>query len=587
MIAEIGERHRRLLGLSFALVIVLVVFSYPLMQGSIRGHDSRTHLSWLLSLMEAWRTGALYPRWLPDQFAGLGSPVFYYYPPFSSFFFSTVDWLSFHQLGAGRVMVVSGFLLSLASTGTFYWWARGAAGGSVFALVAAVFYGVAPYHFQIDYLARGAMAEFAAFVWIPLIFGGIQRWLQGQRWPDLFWLMVGCAGLFLTHLLSGMLVAMVAAPYAVLSLLSIRSRQPAVPLRRLLGATALPLVLAVMLSVGVAACYVLPALNLLPYMNQAALMYSGIDQTSLLHALDPGKTKSFLMIAGIAVLYGVGALALLLRHWSGRRSVQPAPEERTRNFELLFWCGVVLMLLLFMLGGLNILLHPPSPLQKIQFLWRALVVQEFAACSLVCFAGAGRVRAAAAKWAQTVALVLLSLFAVVSAMAAKKLYADPHAEDPARTEHVRLRMGPPEYIPLQAQELLPAQQVALYPKVMVGQAEITGFVRTTGPVGFQIKVRAAVPATVAMPAFTFPGWQVKDETGRELQAGTSTPYALVTVPVEPGDHTYTVSRVSLPQERLANGISWAAVLLSLIFLWLVRRLRARSSVAVLAAREAC
>ncbi len=585
MIAEICKRHRTLLGLLFALVIVLVVFSYPLMQGSIRGHDSRTHLSWLLSLMEAWRTGALYPRWLPDQFAGLGSPVFYYYPPFSSFFFSTVDWLSLHQLGVGRVVVISGIVLSLASAGTFYWWARGVAGGSVFALVAAVFYGVAPYHFQIDYLARGAMAEFAAFVWIPLIFGGIQRWLHGQRWPDLFWLMVGCAGLFLTHLLSGMLVAMVAAPYVVLSLAPMRSGQPAVPLRRLLGAVLLPLVLAVMLSVGVAACYVLPALSLLPYMNQAALMYSGIDQTSLLHALDPGKTKSFLMIAGIAVLYSVGALALLLRQWTGRRSVQPPSQASARSFELVFWCGVVLTLLLFMLGGLNVLLRPPSPLQKIQFLWRALVMQEFAACSLICLAGAGMARAGVAKWRQTVALVLLALFAVVSAMAAKKLYADPHAEDPAKTEHVRLRMGPPEYIPLQAQELLPAQQVAQYPKVLAGQAEITGFARTTGPVGFQIKVRAAGPATVAVPAFTFPGWQVKDETGRELQVGMATPYALVTVPVEQGDHTYTVWRVSLPQERLANGISLAAVLLLLVFLWLVRRLHARSAVAVRESRE--
>ncbi|EJM98514.1 hypothetical protein [Herbaspirillum sp. YR522] len=568
MSAAFGGNRRVMAALLFVLAVTLVVFYQPLIHGSIRGHDSRTHISWLLSVMDAVRAGSFYPRWLPDQFAGLGAPVLYYYPPLTSLLFALVDQLSLHRLPVGSVIVVATLLLSLASSATFYLWARGFSRGAI-ALAAAVFYGVAPYHFQIDYMARGAMAEFAAFVWIPLIFAGIQRWFGNGGRGALALVMAGCAGLFLTHLLTGMLVAMAAVPYVLLRTFARDGAATSAPMATVVQKRLLPLFVAAVLSVGLAACYVVPALTLLPFLNQAALMFSGIDQSALVHAFDADKPKSFVMIAGIAMLYTLLAVLLGALSWR-RRDAGAAVGARQPVTDVLFWSAAVVLFFAFMLGALNVLVAPPSPLGKIQFLWRALVVQEFAVCTL--FVLAGRVLVdqwhdvAAARYVKLAALVLVVGFAAFSSMLSKKLYADPRIEEPAGSEHVRLRMSPPEYFPPGAQAPLPPAEVAKYPAVVEGSAEIVAFKAEKYPSRFELTVRASGPATIALPAYGFPGWVTAEAGQSSYPVTTATPYKLLAVEVGAGSHVITVKRTALLQERIGNWISLAALLLSALFL---------------------
>jgi hypothetical protein len=566
--AVFGSRGR-IAGILFILVIALIVFYQPLIHGSIRGHDSRTHISWLLSVMDAVRAGSFYPRWLPDQFAGLGAPVLYYYPPFSSLFFALIDQLSMHRLPVGSVIVVATFLLSLASSAAFYYWARSFSGG-VIALAAAAFYGVAPYHFQIDYMARGAMAEFAAFIWIPLIFAGIQHWLRSQRWGALAIVIVGCAGLFLTHLLSGMLVAIAAIPYVLMQVFGPANNDGAGTVSTRLKKKLLPLVIAAVLSAGLAACYVVPAITLLPFLNQAALMFSGIDKTSLLHAFDPDKPKSFAMIAGMASLYLLGAVVLTLLCWRRRRTL--AGKDVSSDLrDTYFWAAIVVFFFVFMTGALNILVAAPSPLGKIQFLWRALVVQEFAICTLICLAGKLLIERMTnvqrAKHLQLAALVCVAVFALGNSYLSKKLYADPRIEEPVGSEHVRLRMSPPEYFPPGALAPVPAEQIANFPKVVAGTAEIVSFKAEKYPSRFELKVMAKGAATIALPAYGFPGWEVADETQHIYPPATATPYKLLAIEVGDGMHLLSIKRTSLPLERMGNWISLISLLITVIFLF--------------------
>ncbi|MCA1322642.1 hypothetical protein [Herbaspirillum sp. alder98] len=567
-----GGNRRGIAALLFVLAVTLLVFYQPLIHGSIRGHDSRTHISWLLSVMDAVRAGSFYPRWLPDQFAGLGAPVLYYYPPFTSLFFALVDQLSRHQLPVGSVIVSATFLLSLASVGTFYLWARGFSRGAI-ALAAAVFYGIAPYHFQIDYMARGAMGEFAAFVWIPLIFAGLQRWFRAANWKSLALVIVGCAGLFLTHLLSGMLVAMAAVPYVLLRAFVRQEGAAPVPLAVVLRAKLLPLLIAAVLSVGLAACYVVPAITLLPFLNQAALMFSGIDQTALHHAFDPDKPKSFAMIAGVASFYTLAAVTLMWLSWRRRRTLADGAAREALG-DIVWWSAVVVFFFIFMMGALNLLVTPPSPLGKIQFLWRALVVQEFALCTLFVLAGKVLVEqgrnVVLAKYVKVAALLLVVGFAAGSSFLSKKLYADPRTEEPAGTEHVRLRMSPPEYFPPGAKAPVPAEEVSRYPAVVAGTAEIVSFKAERYPSRFELNVRATGPATIALPAYGFPGWSITDDSQHAYALTTATDYKLLAVEVGPGAHVISVKRSAVPQERIGNWVSLISLLLTAIFLLVVR-----------------
>ena len=62
---------------AFALLLIL-----PALLSPLKLHDSFwIDWVWVDQFGEQLRQGQLYPRWLPASHDGLGSPVFYYYPP--------------------------------------------------------------------------------------------------------------------------------------------------------------------------------------------------------------------------------------------------------------------------------------------------------------------------------------------------------------------------------------------------------------------------------------------------------------------------------------------------------------------------
>jgi uncharacterized membrane protein len=69
-------------------LLVLVAFAvlccWPLFTHGLPdlGHDSISHVTWQKSFSSQFWRGELYPRWLSDQNKGLGSPTYYFYPPF-------------------------------------------------------------------------------------------------------------------------------------------------------------------------------------------------------------------------------------------------------------------------------------------------------------------------------------------------------------------------------------------------------------------------------------------------------------------------------------------------------------------------
>lgn len=65
------------------------------------------------------------------------------------------------------------------------------------ALIASILYMVAPYRLA-DMYIRFALAEFTAFIFIPIVFQGIYNLLQGNQKKH-FYITIGAAGLILTH----------------------------------------------------------------------------------------------------------------------------------------------------------------------------------------------------------------------------------------------------------------------------------------------------------------------------------------------------------------------------------------------------
>jgi hypothetical protein len=229
---------------------LVFVFCWPLLFHGIPklSSDAVVHAAWDKSFSNQLAAGEWYPRWLPEDFVGLGSPVFFYYPPIASYGASAFRFISGARDPDGWFEAGYGcFLAVLLSSIAAYFWLRPHAPGEA-ALAGAAIYVIAPYHVAVDLYARGATAELWSFVWLPLIALSVEALGRRSKWgfPGLA---ASYALLTMTHLPTVLIfspVVLAAGFYLA-------------PPKRAL-ATGLRAIGAMTLGVGLAAIYLIPAM---------------------------------------------------------------------------------------------------------------------------------------------------------------------------------------------------------------------------------------------------------------------------------------------------------------------------------------
>ncbi|KQQ46360.1 hypothetical protein ASF61_18360 [Duganella sp. Leaf126] len=572
-------------------VVLLALFAPALVFGARASDDIPWHFIWLQSYLDAVRHGELYPRWMPDAMAGMGSPAFYFYPPFATMFFALVDMIFLHQLPLAYVIAVSACAMGLASAAFFYSWARNFASVRVSALLGLA-YAAAPYHLLTDYYNRGALGEYAAYVWVPLIFHAAHRYLvtAGVRWLAL--LAAAVTGLFFTHLLSAMIVGPVIAAYVLLALFGRQRRGNAGPG---ITVTLASMVAVALLAVGVAGLYFIPALTLFDAANTAALYARPIEATRLFARLSVHDNPVVTRYTLFAAIYLALTAYLLAEYLRARRRAAVAPAGLgTSGATVLMWTVVTALCGLFMWGKLGFVFEAPSPYRSLQFLSRLLIVVEFVLLTLVAVVFA--VLPAPAE-RQRIASVLLLVFAgllVYQALALfKKFEHMPIAvNEVALSPRVQYRITPPEYYPKGAPfasavdqllpQLAPHLDASEQAWIVDGSGRIETVAQSHGD--FVLRVTAATAVSVAIRQFYFPGWVAQDQQGRRLPVTAATPFRFATVQVGAGTHTLRIAREPLPVEGWAKKLSSLSLALLLMVLgalgWAARRRASRAAPAM-------
>jgi uncharacterized membrane protein len=106
--------------------------------------------------------GNLYPRWLPLSHGGLGSPVFYYYPPLAFYLAGLFGLIGLPTYAS----IVAAFFTGFVASGfAMFAWLKNSAKAP---LLGALLYMAAPYH-VLDFTSRGSIADFIAITFIPLV----------------------------------------------------------------------------------------------------------------------------------------------------------------------------------------------------------------------------------------------------------------------------------------------------------------------------------------------------------------------------------------------------------------------------------
>jgi len=294
-------------------------------RGSPSGHDFEFHLFSWMEVLGQWKHGIAYPRWAALAYWGYGEPRFLFYPPAS--------W----TLGAAL-----GFALPWTMVpGAYCWIALTLAGTAMYrlarewlpvadALFAAVFYALNPYHLLIVYW-RSAYAELLASELLPLLLLCFLRLFLRESEPDFrptLGLSLILAAAWLTNVPAAVMMHYATAGLALVFFATVAARELAhqrssvwgLKVRRpVVRTTLVQTALAMLLGVGLASFYLLPAIYEQGWINIREVLSPGVrPQDNFLFTTlpDPDHNRFNLLVSTVAVVE-IGVIAFAI--WFSRR----------------------------------------------------------------------------------------------------------------------------------------------------------------------------------------------------------------------------------------------------------------------------
>lgn len=542
-------------------------------------HDGLTHL-WRIMYLDSYvRSGAIYPRWLPDMLLGYGYPALNYYASGAYYLVEALHLLGFSLYNA---FILAQCLLVLFAGGGMFMLARDTLDDVTDRprfwppFLAAVAYIYAPY-LLINIYARGAIAELGAQMILPWLLWSFRRIWRAQQ-PNRYVLAAALtlASLALTHTISLLTVPPLLVAYVLLLGWRMPSWRP-----RLIAT-----VIAIGAAMGISAFYWAPLIVERGYVSDIGFMiarvfmlpksfygWSDFLDTNLLYKapIDPLWKLSLFQVT-------VAALGLLFALRRGR--------------EWRFWIGVLVVCALLMARIAEPLWQSTDILSIIQFPWRLLAIAQIPIALLFGLLLAQLRR----RWLQAAAgllLVILTVWVHLPRMDWEYILS-PANDGFNRAIHAYFEAGRgkiiqgeranpavQEFRPKWADESLQLDPATLDAESTASPATVT--VDGASAFDTQLTVTNTEPFVLRLASYYFPGWRARiadpaAEQWRELSPYPSTNLGLLTLDIPAGTHTVTVEWRGTP---IAHWAGIASLLFLLILgLWQLRQTGRRGLAAI-------
>jgi hypothetical protein len=535
-----------------AIAVIGLILALPaVLYGAFDAMDLPFHLKWSKHFAEQVWGGDLYPRWLQDMNAGLGSPTFFFYAPVPYYFSSLLhplfanDPQSWHQLGwsVAIALIASGF--------TAYIWLRSFTDRTA-ALIGSILYMALPYHLAVNLYWRFALAEYWALVWLPLILYFSRKLIHQFRF-NFVGTAISFALLIMTHLPT--LVMFAAVPVVYVFVL-VNSAQRWKSLLRL-G-------LAMLLGIGLAAIYWFPAMTTQEFISMNAILEKGYfygnnfffsKQASLYHN---GNFWIYLEILVVSMLGLAGCAFAFMRGYL----------PTALNREGYFWFSVAAITFLMMLPVSRPVWDVLPPLQRIQFPWRLNTVLLVSVTALLTLASYTVKRSlnTQRKTILTIGLVLtISLLLSNIIVIKQRLKPRPNYDVAAALAismeealEYRPRWVDPDIF--QAETLQEISQ--RFPKLWNSEGQGSASIQRWQPRQVVLQSNFPVATWLTLKQFYYPGWQAElAGNSRELSVRPSQREGLLEVEVPPGAQTVKLTLMAGIEERTGQILSAIAVLL--------------------------
>ncbi len=559
-VKKVDPRLLLLTGLGLILTIPCIVYGFP-----FYGDDSVEHAIYYTHFADQIRAGDFYPRWLQGMNGGLGSPALFYYPPVAYYLTSVFKLFFVSDPYGWRQLGMSASLALIASGLSVYLWLKRTLGQNA-AFVAAAIYMVMPYHLGYDLYTRGALGEFWAFVWMPLILYFVEDVLSGHRFGAAG-LAISYALLIMTHLPTTLIFSMVPVCYAFyMADAGRRIKVMAITLG------------AMLLGVGLSAIYLWPALAMQKFifMEEATAWQYYYENQFLFTKLKWRGRGSDLFWMSL----GVGALACCAFIVSRSNLTDKI------KCKALFWI-VTAVLCVVMMTPLSKPVWQIIPLlQKIQFPWRFNAILSLAASVLLAL-GLLSIKRAYSLPTEVVRVMMILFVAVwIQDAATRAWHAYPvnyvdEAVIRSRNKWLELMRDTYEYRPrwvvsIREQDLeLLQQRIGKsgdgVTKVNIVKGAGTAVVNKWEPREITVQVDTPGGALLNVSQFYYPGWTASFAgESNDLTVQPSKPGGLLSVSVPAGTHRVLL-RLGRKMPEMAGGLVSAAsaVMTLLLIVWLM------------------
>lgn len=483
-------------------------------------------------------------RWVPDAGYQYGYPQFNYYPPLPYYLGAILHRIGFQYIDSVKILFILGYIFSAIAMYVLVKSLVGLWGG----LVAGALYTYIPYK-AVEVYVRGALNEFWALTFFPLILWAIYRLVKTSRIIFLVILSISISFLITTHALMTMIFIPFAGIWALYWLF--REKWKSLP----------KIILGGVLGFGLSAYFILPLIFERKFAHVESLLSGYFDYRQHFVSL----YKLF-----ISMEWGYGSsgfpseklnLSLGVVAWIVGLVIAPAIALiRFRKNKTISILTLVLSLLalfsIFMMHMKSSFIWAKLPfVWFLQFPWRFLGISIFL---LSILAGLAVYLSGKFKYVLGIALIAVSVYLYLPFFVPKDwLNITDNEKFSGELWEKQLTISIFDYLPIYA-TLPPWSKAQEFPEVLEGDVEFLEYQKGSN---FQKGVvEASKDSRVRIPLFDFPGMRVlvdgqKVEHKNNDCRGERYCRGLITFSIPSGRHEIFVKLYDTPIRKVGNALT--------------------------------
>lgn len=476
------------------LIIVATIVSIPLISSKLAVYtdDGIQHIARSYGTYEAIKSGVFLGNIIPSFSNGFGYSWNLFYGAFTSLgiiFFKLISgsYIIGYKLFAYFCMIFSGiFMFKFVSN---------MSQNKNVGLLAGAMYIMAPYHLT-DLYVRNAIAEFASFMFIPLVFLGLYNIINTEE--NHYYLTIGAVGLIFTHNISTLFTAIFAFVYLLINLKSLKETR---------------VIKALLINFGfiilISSVFIYPLIetrlsaDYRVYENNAMSTQESIEyqQLPIRRIFVTNDKEEFVFELGPYMIIMLGFSIM---------TVRILKEEFRKDYLYFLICGLIALIMATKLFPWKIL---PKSLYIIQFPWRCLEYSSFFLSIIVAINMGAVIKKYSFK--DAVIIIVIAIIYTI-ALSGYVKYSEPIKDiEECELGHISgmeneciAGMGKAEYLPSKAYEnrfYIATREDKIY--VLEGKAIVENENKTQE--GMTAKIKTLEEETVfELPYIYYPGYEI-------------------------------------------------------------------------------